>query len=64
MNSMIHFEAIRNEHRPVRPYIEGWPVIRPKRPPGRRRVRGRAALSLARMARRIDDRAAWRAFAP
>lgn len=64
MNSMLHLEAIRSAHRPEPRYIEGWPPHRPPRPPGPNRVRGRAALSLARLARRIDDRAAWRAFAP
>jgi hypothetical protein len=64
VNTQLHYEALRAP-RPERPYIEGWPP--PKRrhpPPGRGRIRPRIAARLVRLARRIDDRAARRAFAP
>jgi hypothetical protein len=60
--SELHFEALR-QPRPTPRVIEGWPPPA-KHPPPRTRVRRRAALSLARLARRIDDASAWRAFAP
>ena len=62
MYSELHFEALRAP-RPTPRVIEGWPPPA-AHPPPQVRVRRRTALALARLARRIDDRGAWRAFAP
>ncbi len=65
MHTLLNHETLRAPE-PKRHYVEGWPP--PKRhhpPPGPGlQVRSRLATRLARLARRIDDRAAWRAFAP
>lgn len=60
MQTVFHNEILRST-RPETRVIEGWPPPRKHPPP---RVRPALALRLARAARRIDDRAAWRAFAP
>jgi hypothetical protein len=62
VHTLFNYENLRCE-RPSKPYVEGWPPPR-KHPPPKRRVRPIVALRLARVARRIDDRAAWRAFTP
>jgi hypothetical protein len=62
MDSRLRYHALRSAA-PEPRYIEGWPPPR-RHPPPRKRIRQIAAISLARLARRIDDRAAWRAFAP
>jgi hypothetical protein len=62
VHTQFNYETLRCE-RPSKPFIEGWPPPR-KHPPPRRRVRFAVALRLAQTARRIDDRAAWRAFTP
>jgi hypothetical protein len=49
--------------RSASPWVERHQPPRWK-PPPRRRVRPAIALRLVRLARRLDDRAAWRAFAP
>jgi hypothetical protein len=62
VHTQFNHEHLRTP-RPQKPYVEGWPPPR-KHPPPRQRMRFVVALRLARVARRIDDRAAWRAFAP
>ena len=63
MQTVFHNEILRSP-RPTKPHIVGWPPPRKHPPPKRRRARRAIALQLAKTARRIDDRAAWRAFAP
>ena len=49
--------------RSTSPWVERYRPPRWK-PPPKRRVRPFVALRLVRLARRLDDRAAWQAFAP
>ena len=62
MQTVFHNEILRTP-RPAKPIITGYPPPR-QHPPPKRRMRHAIALRMARTARRIDDRAAWRAFAP
>ena len=63
MQTVFHNEILRTPQ-PTHRVIEGWPPPRKHPPPRRKRARRVIALRLAQAARRIDDRAAWRAFAP
>lgn len=63
MHTLLNHETLRAPA-PKRHYVEGWPPPKRHHPPPGRHVRARVALRLARLARRVDDRAAWRAFAP
>ena len=63
MHTLFNHETL-SAPPPKRHYVEGWPPPKKRHPPPRPKVRARVAIRLARLARRIDDRAAWRAFAP
>jgi hypothetical protein len=63
VQTMFQLEAARLT-RSTSPWLERWRPPRWKPPPRERRVRPAVALRLVRAARRLDDRAAWRAFAP